>query len=181
MGTLSMVLPSGLKCSVASPSLHDLAGSCPPELGSKVVEWNLKDLQRVRTEAKLPGKGPAVIKARHGTTGSLLGSMVQGVSEGFQRKLLLTGIGYRARLSGRGLELNVGYSHNVCIYPPSDLNVSLEGPTVVVVSGTRKDRVGDFAAKVRSVRPPEPYKGKGISYEGEVIRRKAGKSGKAGR
>jgi large subunit ribosomal protein L6 len=149
------------------------------------VEWNLRDLQRVRplngTKAKMLGKAPVVVTARHGTAGSLLESMVRGVSEGFQRKLLLTGIGYRARLSGRGLELSVGYSHDVCIYPPSDLNVSLEGPTVVVVSGTRKDRVGDFAAKVRSVRPPEPYKGKGISYEGEVIRRKAGKSGKAGR
>jgi large subunit ribosomal protein L6 len=133
------------------------------------------------TRGPFVGKRPPEIVALHGTTGALLENMIRGVSQGFSRRLVLKGVGYRARLSERGLELSVGYSHPVCVYPPLDLDVVLESPTAFTVRGLRKDRVADFAARVRSVRPPEPYKGKGIAYEGEVIRRKAGKSGKPGR
>jgi large subunit ribosomal protein L6 len=104
--------------------------------------------------------------------------MVTGVSVGFEKRLLITGVGYRAQLSGADLVLNMGYSHPVTMTPPEGLSVKVESPTSVVVSGTQKDMVGEFAAKIRSVRPPEPYKGKGIAYEGEIIRRKAGKTGK---
>ena len=104
--------------------------------------------------------------------------MVKGVSEGFEKRLQITGVGYRAQLDGKNLVLNMGYSHPVRMIPPADLSIKVDNPTTVVVSGTRKDVVGEFAAKIRSVRPPEPYKGKGIAYEGEVIRRKAGKTGK---
>ena len=104
--------------------------------------------------------------------------MVVGVSEGFQKRLQITGVGYRAQLDGKNLVLNMGYSHPVKMITPKDLSVNVENPTSVVVSGMQKDMVGEFAAKIRSVRPPEPYKGKGIAYEGEIIRRKAGKTGK---
>lgn len=104
--------------------------------------------------------------------------MVIGVSSGFEKRLQITGVGYRAQLSGKDLVLNMGYSHPVKMITPSTLVVKVESPTTVLVSGIEKDMVGEFAAKIRSVRPPEPYKGKGIAYEGEVIRRKAGKTGK---
>eukprot|EP00966_Prymnesium_polylepis_P337357 7392002-Prymnesium_polylepis.2 len=104
--------------------------------------------------------------------------MVMGVSEGFDKKLQITGVGYRAQVDGKDLVLNMGYSHPVRMITPSSLFVKCETPTTVVVSGIEKDVVGEFAAKIRSVRPPEPYKGKGIAYEGEIIRRKAGKTGK---
>lgn len=104
--------------------------------------------------------------------------MVIGVSDGFNKRLQITGVGYRAQLDGKDLVLNMGYSHPVRMLTPTSLSVTVETPTSVVVSGMEKDVVGEFAAKIRSVRPPEPYKGKGIAYEGEVIRRKAGKTGK---
>jgi large subunit ribosomal protein L6 len=95
-----------------------------------------------------------------------------------KKKLEITGVGYRAQLDGKDLVLNMGYSHPVKMVTPKELSVNVESPTIVVVSGMQKDLVGEFAAKIRSVRPPEPYKGKGIAYEGEIIRRKAGKTGK---
>ena len=104
--------------------------------------------------------------------------MVTGVSEGFEKRLQITGVGYRAQLDGKDLVLNMGYSHPVKMITPTELAVKVESPTSVVVSGMQKDMVGEFAAKIRAVRPPEPYKGKGIAYEGEFIRRKAGKTGK---
>jgi len=104
--------------------------------------------------------------------------MVIGVSLGFQKRLQITGVGYRAQLDGKDLVLNMGYSHPVKMFTPDQLSVKVESPTTVVVTGIEKDIVGEFAAKIRSVRPPEPYKGKGIAYEGEFIRRKVGKTGK---
>ena len=109
---------------------------------------------------------------------TLVANMVTGVSSGFEKKLQITGVGYRAQLDGKDLVLNMGYSHPVKMITPEELSVSVENPTSVVVSGMQKDMVGEFAAKIRSVRPPEPYKGKGIAYEGEIIRRKALKTGK---
>ena len=117
-------------------------------------------------------------QALFGLSRTLVANMVHGVSVGFEKRLQITGVGYRAQLSGKDLVLNMGYSHPVTMVPPEGLAVKVENPTSVVVSGMQKDMVGEFAAKIRSVRPPEPYKGKGIAYEGEVIRRKAGKTGK---
>jgi large subunit ribosomal protein L6 len=117
-------------------------------------------------------------QALYGLTRTLVANMVMGVSEGFDKKLQITGVGYRAQVDGKDLVLNMGYSHPVRMITPSSLFVKCETPTTVVVSGIEKDVVGEFAAKIRSVRPPEPYKGKGIAYEGEIIRRKAGKTGK---
>ena len=117
-------------------------------------------------------------QALYGLSRTLVANMVTGVSLGFEKRLQITGVGYRAQLDGKDLVLNMGYSHPVKMITPSELAVKVESPTSVVVTGMQKDLVGEFAAKIRAVRPPEPYKGKGIAYEGEVIRRKAGKTGK---
>jgi large subunit ribosomal protein L6 len=114
----------------------------------------------------------------HGLCRTLVANMVEGVSTGFQRRLEIQGVGYRAQVQGRNLILNMGYSHQVQILPPEGIQFAVEGTTNVIVSGYDKEIVGNTAAKIREVRRPEPYKGKGIRYAGEVVRRKAGKTGK---
>ena len=114
----------------------------------------------------------------HGLSRTLVANMVEGVSQGFQRRLEIQGVGYRAQVQGRTLTLNVGYSHPVIIEPPDGVTIAVETNTNVIVSGFNKEEVGNTAAKIRAVRPPEPYKGKGIRYAGEAVRRKAGKTGK---
>ena len=117
-------------------------------------------------------------RQRHGLSRTLVANMVEGVSQGFQRRLEIQGVGYRAQVQGRNLILNVGYSNPVEIQPPDGIQFTVENNTNITVSGINKEIVGNVAAKVRDVRPPEPYKGKGIRYAGEVVRRKAGKAGK---
>lgn len=118
-------------------------------------------------------------RALHGLTRALLNNMVVGVSTGFTRRLNVEGVGYRAEMKGKTLVLHVGYSHPVVIEPPANLAFEVDSRgKQVTISGVDKELVGETAAQVRKVRPPEPYKGKGIAYEGEHIRRKAGKTGK---
>ena len=117
-------------------------------------------------------------RALHGTTRSLIANMVEGVSKGFERGLELIGVGYRAAKSGNKLVLNVGYSHPVEIVPEAGVEVEVPSQTKVVIKGIDKERVGALASNIRAVRSPEPYKGKGIRYEGEFVRRKEGKTGK---
>jgi len=117
----------------------------------------------------------------HGLSRTLLANMVEGVSQGFQRRLEIQGVGYRAQVQGRNLVMNMGYSHQVHIEPPEGIQFTVENNLNVIVTGFDKELVGNTAAKVRSVRPPEPYKGKGVRYSGEVVRRKAGKTGKGGK
>ncbi|ASS89826.1 MAG: 50S ribosomal protein L6 [Bacillaceae bacterium] len=117
-------------------------------------------------------------RALHGTTRSLLANMVEGVSKGFEKSLELIGVGYRASKSGKKLVLNVGYSHPVEYEPEQGIEIDVPSQTKIVVKGTDKERVGAVAANIRAVRPPEPYKGKGIRYEGEYVRRKEGKTAK---
>ena len=114
-------------------------------------------------------------RALHGLTRTLIANMVEGVTKGFEKKLEIQGVGYRATLKGTDLELNVGYSHAVTIKPRTGVTFEVPVPTQVVVKGTDKQVVGQTAAEIRKVRPPEPYKGKGIRYEGEYVRRKVGK------
>ncbi|HEV8179308.1 MAG TPA: 50S ribosomal protein L6, partial [Gaiellaceae bacterium] len=114
-------------------------------------------------------------RALHGLTRTLVANMVQGVTEGFEKRLEIQGVGYRAALKGTDLELNVGYSHTVTVKPRTGITFEVPAPTQVVVKGTDKQAVGQTAAEIRKVRPPEPYKGKGIRYEGEYVRRKVGK------
>lgn len=117
-------------------------------------------------------------RALHGLTRTLVANMVQGVTQGFRRGLEIVGVGYRATKQGRKVVLAVGFSHPVEIDPPVGIELELPNPNAVVVTGADKEKVGQTAADIRAVRPPEPYKGKGIRYEGEVVRRKAGKVGK---
>jgi large subunit ribosomal protein L6 len=114
-------------------------------------------------------------RALHGLTRSLIANMVEGVTKGFEKKLEIQGVGYRAALKGTSLELNVGYSHPVVIDAPQGITFEVPAPTQVFVKGVDKQQVGEIAAEIRKVRPPEPYKGKGIRYEGEYVRRKVGK------
>ncbi|GAA6614260.1 50S ribosomal protein L6 [Scytonema sp. NUACC26] len=119
-----------------------------------------------------------ICRQMHGLSRTLVSNMVEGVSQGFQRRLEIQGVGYRAAVQGRNLVLNMGYSHQVQIVPPEGIQFAVENNTNVIVSGYDKEVVGNIAAKIRDVRPPEPYKGKGIRYAGEAVRRKAGKTGK---
>jgi large subunit ribosomal protein L6 len=114
-------------------------------------------------------------RALHGLTRTLIANMVEGVTAGFEKRLEIQGVGYRAAMSGSDLELQVGYSHSVKITPRDGISFEVPTPTQVVVSGIDKQAVGQTAAEIRKVRPPEPYKGKGIRYEGEFVRRKVGK------
>jgi len=114
-------------------------------------------------------------RALHGLTRTLVANMVEGVTKGFEKRLEIQGVGYRATLAGTNLELNVGYSHTVKITPREGISFDVPVPTQVIVKGIDKQKVGQTAAEIRKVRPPEPYKGKGIRYEGEYVRRKVGK------
>jgi large subunit ribosomal protein L6 len=119
-------------------------------------------------------------KQLHGLTRTLVNNMVVGVTDGYRKGLEITGVGYRAALNGRKLTLNLGYSHPIEIDPPEGISFELENPTHLAVIGIDKELVGEIAAKVRATRKPEPYKGKGVRYAGEYVRRKAGKAGKIG-
>ncbi len=114
-------------------------------------------------------------RALHGLTRTLIANMVEGVTKGFEKRLQIQGVGYRASLQGANLELNVGYSHSVRVTPREGISFEVPSPTQIVVKGIDKQQVGQTAAEIRKVRPPEPYKGKGIRYEGEYVRRKVGK------
>ncbi len=114
-------------------------------------------------------------RALHGLTRSLLANMVAGVTQGYEKRLEIVGVGYRAALKGKDLEVQVGYSHPVVVDPPEGIEFEVPAPTQVVVRGIDKQKVGQVAANIRAIRKPEPYKGKGIRYQGEYVRRKVGK------
>lgn len=161
--------------------------------GTKVVVKGPKgELSRQLSSAVLVSQeGETIVVTRrnetrlarqmHGLSRTLVANMVEGVSQGFQRRLEIQGVGYRAQTQGRNLVLNIGYSHQVQFEPPEGVEFKVENNTNIIVSGYNKEVVGNMAAKIRAVRPPEPYKGKGIRYAGEVVRRKAGKTGKGGK
>ncbi len=119
-------------------------------------------------------------KSLHGLTRSLVNNMVEGVTKGFQKTLEIVGVGYKAETRPYGLQLALGFSHPVEYRAPEGIKLTATNPTTVVIDGANKEVVGQVAAEIRSLRPPEPYKGKGVKYQGEVVRRKAGKAGKAG-
>jgi large subunit ribosomal protein L6 len=118
-------------------------------------------------------------RAMHGLTRALIANMVAGVSEGFSKTLEMQGVGYRAQMQGKDLVLAIGFSHPVTVPPPQNIEFEVDGTSKIIVKGINKEQVGQVAADVRKIRPPEPYKGKGIRYAGEYVRRKAGKAGKA--
>ncbi|MBE6801626.1 MAG: 50S ribosomal protein L6 [Ruminococcaceae bacterium] len=120
-------------------------------------------------------------RSLHGLNRTLIANMITGVSEGFKKELEINGIGYRAAKQGKDLVLNIGYSHNVVVPEIEGISIEVPSPNKIIISGPDKQKVGQFAAEVRGHRPPEPYKGKGIKYVDEVIRRKEGKAGKGGK
>jgi len=115
-------------------------------------------------------------RSLHGLNRSLVANIVQGVKDGFEKRLEIVGVGYRAELKQNNLYLSLGYSHQIVFVPPSEIDISLEGNNVIIIRGIEKELVGQVAAKIRSFRPPEPYKGKGIRYVDEYVRKKAGKT-----
>ncbi len=177
IGRLPIVLPAEVKVgikdkevTVEGPKGH-LSRTFHPE-----VEISLQDGALVverRSESVLH-------RSLHGLTRSLLANMVSGVAKGFQKSLEVIGVGYRVQKAGDKLVLQVGYSHSVEFVPPPGITLDVEGTNRISVVGVDKQLVGEVAARIRAIRKPEPYKGKGIRYMGEIVRRKAGKAGKVG-
>ncbi len=177
IGRLPIAVPSGVTVTVDGRSITvvgprgTLSRELHPDMAVNQSDGSL--LVERPDESKLH-------KELHGLTRTLVSNMVVGVTSGYRKGLEITGVGYRATLNGRKLQLNLGYSHPIEIDPPSGISFELENPTRLAVVGIDKELVGEIAAKVRSMRKPEPYKGKGVRYAGEVVRRKAGKAGKIG-
>jgi len=172
IGRKPIEVPSGVTVTIA-PGRVEVSG--PLGTLSQVVPQRMKieqtDGQVVVTRPTDRGDD----RALHGLTRTLVANMVEGVAKGFSKQLEIQGVGYRATLKGKDLELAVGYSHMVVIKPRDGIDFEVPAPTQVVVKGTDKQKVGQTAAEIRAVRPPEPYKGKGIRYVGEHVRRKVGK------
>ncbi|MCG9892642.1 MAG: 50S ribosomal protein L6 [Thermosynechococcaceae cyanobacterium MS004] len=160
---------AGQTVSVKGPK-GELSRSLVPEVTIEQEESGTLLVKR-RDESR-------VARQRHGLSRTLVANMVEGVSQGFQTRLEIQGVGYRAQMQGTKLVLSMGFSHPVTIEPPQGIQIAVENNTNVIVSGIDKEIVGNIAASIRAVRPPEPYKGKGIRYSGEFVRRKVGKAGK---
>lgn len=174
IGKLPVVIPDGVKVTVEDGSFtvqgpkgtlnQQYEAQVAFETGDGVIQVNrLNDSKRARS--------------MHGLYRQLLQNMVTGVSQGFSVALAINGVGYRAEASGKNVTFNLGYSNPIDFVVPEGVNVAVEGPNKVVVSGIDKQLVGKIASEIRGLRPPEPYKGKGVKYESETIRRKVGKSG----
>ena len=174
IGKQPIEIPSGVTVNVANGELQvkgpkgNLTGQIPDGIGAKVEEGNLVLLRADDSKRS---------RSMHGLARALANNLVIGASQGFIRRLEIEGVGYRAEVKGKGLNLLLGFSHPVVMPIPDGLTVSVEQNTKVIIEGLSKQAVGQFAANVRSLRPPEPYKGKGVRYDDEYIRRKVGKAG----
>lgn len=149
---------------------------------SKEISYTVSELIALeKIENKLIVKKKSLTqkaKAIHGLSRSIINNMILGVCKGFEKKLIIEGVGYRAQMEGKNLILNLGYSHPIKVETPKGLEIKVDNNTNILISGVSKEQVGQLAATVRAMRPPEPYKGKGIRYDNEVVRRKVGKAGK---
>ncbi len=176
IGKLPIVLPEGVSVKVSDGVVSvegpkgKLVQNYRPEVEIKVSKGTVLVNRTEETKAG---------RSFHGLYRQLVYNMVEGVSKGFSKKLLVNGVGYRVEVKGDILVLNLGYSNPIEYLIPSDVQIVCENPSSILISGISKERVGHLSAEIRSLRPPEPYKGKGIKYEDEVIRRKVGKSGGA--
>lgn len=178
IGKLPITIPSGVKVAVDNQSVRlegpkgKLQSTIPTGVAVR-VDGNIVRVERTSDERK--------IRSLHGLTRKLIANMTQGVSQGFSRILDINGVGYRAEVKGQEIHMTLGYSHPVVFPLPAGVSASVERQVVITLSGADRQVVGETAAKIRSLRPPEPYKGKGIKYREEVIQRKAGKAvGSAG-
>jgi large subunit ribosomal protein L6 len=175
IGKLPIPLPAGV--TVAVDGQHISVKGPKGELAltvSEPIKITLEDNNVIVTRPDDEAKS----KSLHGLTRTLIANNVHGVSTGFSKTLEIVGTGYRAASKGSNLELALGFSHPVVVEPPQGITLTVEGNTKIIVSGIDKQAVGEVAANIRKIRKPEPYKGKGVRYEGEKVRRKAGKSGK---
>ena len=176
IGRMPIAIPAGVTVEVAENNKVTVKGP----------KGTLERVLPAEMEIKLDGTTVTVsrpndlkkMKSLHGLTRTLINNMVVGVSQGFEKKLEVNGVGYRAAKNGKVLNLSLGYSHPVEMVDPEGLEVIVEGQNLIIVKGIDKEKVGQYAAEIRSKREPEPYKGKGIKYVDEVIRRKVGKTGK---
>ncbi len=178
IGRLPIVVPAGVDVKIdgSTVTVKGPKGTLTGTYNSKMaIELNDGHITVTRPDDTKENR------ALHGLTRTLIANMVAGVHTGYKKELEIVGIGYRAALQGKDLVLNVGYSHQVTMTPPEGITIEVPGPNKIVINGYDKQLVGQFASEVRGVRPPEPYKGKGIKYADEVIRRKEGKAGKGGK
>jgi large subunit ribosomal protein L6 len=172
IGKQPIPVPDGVEVAI-EPELVRVKGP-RGELSERVA----RDIEVTQEDGQLVVRRPTdrgEHRALHGLTRSLIANMVQGVTEGFEKRLEIQGVGYRAALRGKDVELSVGYSHPVTIKAPEGIEFEVPQPTQIVVRGNSKQAVGEIAARIRKVRPPEPYKGKGIRYRDEYVARKVGK------
>ncbi|TVR42365.1 MAG: 50S ribosomal protein L6 [Planctomycetota bacterium] len=175
VGKVPVVIPKGVTVTVANGALKAKGPKGEDSLPlHPSVNVSVEDNQIVVA----PGSQDKLARAMFGTTRALIANVVTGVSEGYQKRLEIVGVGYRAQLQGNKLVLSIGFCHTVDIEAPKGIEFKVPDPTHIEVSGMSKQLVGQTAAVIRAVRKPEPYKGKGIRYVGEQVRRKAGKSGK---
>jgi large subunit ribosomal protein L6 len=176
IGKLPVSVPSGVNVDIKGDEVR--VKGPKGELSQKMLQHVAVKLEdgKVIVERKGDAKEH---RAAHGLTRTLVNNMIEGVSKGFRKSLEIQGVGYRAAKSGEGLNLTLGYSHPVSYKPPKGITISVEGTNKIHVEGIDKQQVGQVAAEIRNLRPPEPYKGKGVRYAAEVIRKKLGKAGKA--
>jgi large subunit ribosomal protein L6 len=177
IGKLPVKIPSGVTVTVADHIL--LVKSAKSELTRTLNPQMRVTVKEGTVVVERPSESK-VHRSLHGLTRTLVWNMIEGVSKGYEKQLELVGVGYRASRMGEALVLNVGYSHPVRYPVPQGITIDVPEPTRINIKGANKEVVGQVAAEVRKIRPPEPYKGKGILYRGERIRRKAGKTGKTG-
>ena len=175
IGKLPIAIPSGVEVKVEGNTVT-VKGS----KGTESVNFRPEITVKVEDGHVVVTRADDSRQARslHGLTRTLIANAVKGVSEGFTKSLEIVGVGYRANMEGANLNMALGYSHPVIVVPPQGIKLAVEANTKITVSGSNKQLVGDVAAEIRGKRPPEVYKGKGVKYEGEYIRRKAGKAGK---
>jgi large subunit ribosomal protein L6 len=175
IGKLPITVPSGVDVTISG---SDITVKGPKgELAHKVVEPIFVEQEEGALLVKRPND-ERDSKARHGLTRTLVNNMVVGVTDGFSKTLEIVGTGYRVQAKGKDLEFALGFSHPVVVVAPDGISFAVESPQRFVVSGIDKQKVGETAANLRKIRKPEPYKGKGVRYADEVVRRKAGKAGK---
>ena len=176
IGRMPIAIPAGVTVTIAENNVVSVKGPKGELVRELPVEMEIKE-----EEGKIIVTRPNDLKrmkSLHGLTRTLISNMVTGVTAGYEKKLEINGVGYRASKAGKKLTLNLGYSHPVEMEDPEGIETVMEGQNIIFVRGIDKEKVGQFAAEIRSKREPEPYKGKGIKYADEVIRRKVGKTGK---
>ena len=175
IGRMPIAIPAGVTVTIAENNVVSVKGPKGELVRELPVEMEIKEEGKVIVTRPNDLKR---MKSLHGLTRTLISNMVTGVTAGYEKKLEINGVGYRAAKSGNKLTLNLGYSHPVEMIDPEGIETVMEGQNIIFVRGIDKEKVGQFAAEIRSKREPEPYKGKGIKYADEVIRRKVGKTGK---